>query len=61
MGFKSFWSAQKLIDGIEIIHMVKNGQMHCPNGQSTSVADQFYSLAFSQASHENKLGPSTLL
>jgi hypothetical protein len=60
MGFKSFWSAQKLIDEIEIMHMVKKGQLHCPNGQSMSVADQFYSLAFLfQASSENKLVPST--
>jgi putative transposase len=46
MGFKSFWSAQKLISGIETMHMVKKGQLHCPGGKAMSAADQFYSLAF---------------
>ena len=45
MGFKSFWSAQKLISGIETMHMVKKGQLRCPDGRPTSAADQFYSLA----------------
>ena len=46
LGFKSFWSAQKLIAGIETVHIVKKGQLHCPTGQPMSVADQFYGLAF---------------
>ena len=46
LGFKSFWSAQKLIAGIETMHMVKKGQLHCPNAQIMSAAEQFYSLAF---------------
>jgi transposase-like protein len=46
LGFKSFWSAQKLIAGIETMHMVKKGQLHCPSGQAMSAAGQFYSLAF---------------
>jgi putative transposase len=46
LAFKSFWSAQKLIAGIETMHMVKTGQLHCPVGQSMSAAQQFYSLAF---------------
>ncbi len=46
LGFKSFWSAQRLIAGIETMHMVKKGQLHCLNGQPTSAAAQFYSLAF---------------
>ena len=25
LGFKSFWSAQKLISGIETMHMIKKG------------------------------------
>ena len=44
LGFKSFWSAQKLISGIETMHMIKKGQLLCPDGRSISVADQFYSL-----------------
>ena len=46
MGFKSFWSARIIIAGIETMHMIKKGQMNCPNGQTMSAADQFYSLAF---------------
>ena len=46
MGFKSIWSAQKLIAGIETMHMVKKGQLHCPGGQAMSAANQFYNLAF---------------
>ena len=46
LGFKSFWSAQKLIAGIETMHRVKRGQLCCSEGQTMSAADQFYSLAF---------------
>lgn len=46
LGFKSFWSAKRLISGIETMHMIKKGQLHCPCGQAMSAADQFYSLAF---------------
>jgi len=46
MGFKSFWSATKIIAGIESMHMIKKGQLACPKGQVVSVAEQFYSLAF---------------
>ena len=46
LGFKSFWSAQKLISGIETMQMIKKGQLLCPSGQPMSAADQFYSLAF---------------
>ena len=44
-GFKSFWSARKLICGIETMHMIKKGQMNCPDGSTMSAADQFYRLA----------------
>jgi putative transposase len=46
LGFKSFWSAQKLIAAIETTHMIKKGQLHCPGGQAKSAAEQFYGLAF---------------
>ena len=45
LGFKSLWSAQKLISGIETMHMIKKGQMDCPKGSTISAAQQFYSLA----------------
>ena len=46
LGLKSFWSAQKLIAGIETMHMIKKGQLRCSAGQPMSAAEQFYSLAF---------------
>lgn len=36
MSFKSFWSAQKLIAGIETMHIIKKGQLYCPRGQVKS-------------------------
>lgn len=45
MGFKTFWSATKIIAGIETMHMIKNGQFGCPGGLAFSPADCFYSLA----------------
>ena len=41
----TFDSARKLIDGIEVMHMIKKGQMRCPDGLAVSAADDFYSLA----------------
>ncbi len=45
LGFKSFWSAAKIIAGIETMHMIRKGQLACPEGQVISAAEQFYSLA----------------
>jgi putative transposase len=45
LGFKSFWSVQKLVTRIETMHMIKKGQLKCPGGQTISAANQFYSLA----------------
>ena len=45
LGFKEFRSAAKIIAGIETMHMIKKGQLHCPAGQALSAANQFYSLA----------------
>jgi len=46
LGFKDFHCAAKLIAGIETMHMIKKGQLDCPNGDVTSAAEQFYTLAF---------------
>jgi putative transposase len=46
LGFKSFWSAKRVIAGIETMHMIKKGKLGCSGGQPMSAADQFYSLAF---------------
>src|SRR5450830_485773 len=45
LGFKSFWSARIIIAGIETMHMIRKGQMNCPEDSAMSVAQQFYSLA----------------
>ena len=44
LGFKSFWSAQIVIAGIETMHMIKKEQMNCPDDETMSAAQQFYSL-----------------
>ena len=46
LGFKSFRCASILISGIEIMHMIKKGQLDCSEGQALTAAEQFYSLAF---------------
>ena len=45
-GIQGLRSATRIIAGIETMHMIKKGQLHCPEGQSLSAAEQFYSLAF---------------
>ena len=46
LGFKTFRCARAVIAGIETMHMIKKGQLQCPDGQASSAADKFYSLAF---------------
>ncbi len=45
LGFKSFDSARCTLRGIELMHMIKKGQMIVAGGQKLSAAGQFYSLA----------------
>jgi putative transposase len=45
LGFKSFWSAQIAIAGIETMHMIRKGQMDGLASETMSAANQFYSLA----------------
>jgi putative transposase len=42
LGFKTFLCARILLGGIELMHMIKKGQM---KGSSQTPAEQFYSLA----------------
>jgi transposase-like protein len=42
LGFKTFRCARILLGGIEVMHIIKKGQMKC-SGQTA--AEQFYSLA----------------
>ena len=44
LGFKSFNSARNTLRGIELMHMIKKGQM-ITDEKNLSVAGQFYSLA----------------
>ena len=46
LGFKSFCSWHRLLAGIETMHMIRKGQMVCPEGPALSAAERFYSLAF---------------
>lgn len=43
-GFKSFRRAQAVLAGIEIIHMLRKGQLRHPHGDGLSPAEQFYLL-----------------
>ena len=43
LGFKSFWSAAITLAGIEIMHMIRKGQLI--DEASLTPALQFYSLA----------------
>ncbi|MDB5786248.1 DDE-type integrase/transposase/recombinase, partial [Caballeronia mineralivorans] len=43
LGFKSFRCARILLSGIEVMHMIRKGQMK-EDGIAKSAAEQFYSL-----------------
>ena len=45
LGFKSFGCARIILGGIEIMHMIRKGQMRSNSGSGLSAAEQFYSLA----------------
>ncbi len=45
LGFKSFRAASHVLAGIELMHMIRKGQMIVTKGVQISFADQFYSLA----------------
>ena len=45
LGFKSFRRAQTILAGIELIHMIRTGQLQHPAGDGLSPAGQFYLLA----------------
>jgi hypothetical protein len=47
-GFKTFWSAATTISGIEIMHMIRKGQLRSTG--KLPPAQQFYSLAGSACS-----------
>jgi putative transposase len=45
LGLKSFRTARTTLQGIELLHMIKKGQLVSDNNQNLSAAEQFYSLA----------------
>ena len=45
LGFKSFRSAQAVLAGIELMHMIRKGQFMMVGRDGMSFADQFYTLA----------------
>ena len=45
LGFKSFCAATCVLAGIELMHMIRKGQMAMPGCEALSFADQFYALA----------------
>ncbi len=44
LGLKDFNCARITLSGIELMHMIKKGQMKCSGRISLSAAQQFYSL-----------------
>jgi putative transposase len=44
MGFKDFRCARIILSGIEVMHMIRKGQMRVEKGTHPSAAGQFYSL-----------------
>ena len=44
-GFKNFHAAQRTLAGIEVMAMIKKGQIKTSAGDATSPAEQFYALA----------------
>ncbi len=45
LGFKSFRRAQTIVAGIELVHMIRKGQLQHLAGDRLSPAEQFYLLA----------------
>ena len=46
LGFKTFGCARILVAGIEVMHMIRKGRLGNIKDRVSSVANQFYSLAF---------------
>lgn len=45
LNFKSFHSAKSILAGIELMHMIRKGQLNMEGADTISFADQFYALA----------------
>ena len=45
LGFKNFYAAQRTLAGIEVMAMIKKGQMKTLAGNRKTPAEMFYALA----------------
>lgn len=45
LGFNSFQSAKSILAGIELMHMIRKGQLNFAGSEEMSFANQFYALA----------------
>jgi transposase-like protein len=45
LGFKNFHAAQRTLAGMEVMAMIKKGQMKTRAGNEQSFTEQFYTLA----------------
>jgi putative transposase len=45
LGFQSFQAAKNVLAGIELVHMIRKGQLMLAGDNDMSLADQFYALA----------------
>ena len=45
LGFKNFYAAQRTLAGIEVMAMIKKGQMNTSAGDGKTPAERFYALA----------------
>jgi putative transposase len=45
LGFKSFQTAQSALVGVELMHMLRKGQLEDRVEQGRTAAEQFYALA----------------
>ena len=45
LGFKNFYAAQRTLAGIEVMAMIKKGQMKIRAGKEHTPAQMFYALA----------------
>ena len=44
MGFKSFEAAQSTLAGIELMHMIRKGQLEGDEFDGLTAAEQFYAM-----------------
>jgi putative transposase len=45
LGFKTYRTACAILAGIELMHMIRKGQLSADKGKDLSFAEQFYALA----------------